>query len=151
LRDTPAARAESELLGVTEYPCPSCNQPLSKYSHVNSKGEKKSKLLCAIKPKVKCQKVVFYETSRGYWNPDSNRTLGENLEISSIPCPKCQKPLAQVPKASGGFFLKCQGKCKDLVMFQNHETGEWFLPQNKSAKKSGGSSTRKNRASALKK
>jgi DNA topoisomerase I len=45
LRDTPAARAESELLGLTEYPCPPCNQPLSKYSHVNRQGEKKTKLL----------------------------------------------------------------------------------------------------------
>jgi DNA topoisomerase I len=136
LRDTPTARAASELLGVTEYPCPSCNQPLSKYSHVNRQGEKKTKLLCAAKSRVKCQKVIYYETIRGYWNPDSDQTLGENLEVSDIPCPKCQKLLTQVPKTSGGFFLKCQSKaCKGLVMFQNHETGEWFSPQNQQVKK----------------
>jgi DNA topoisomerase I len=151
LRDMPAARVEAELLGVTEYPCPSCNQPLSKYSHVNRQGEKKTKLLCAAKPKVKCQKVVFYETRRGYWNPDSDRTLGENLEVSNIPCPKCQKLLAQVPKASVGFFLKCQGKCKDLVMFQNNETGEWFSPQNKSTKKTESSKPGRKKATSPKK
>lgn len=133
LRDTPAARAEAELLGVTEYPCPSCNQPLSKYSHVNRQGEKKTKLLCVAKPKVKCQKVVYYETSRGYWNPDSDQTLGENLETSSISCPKCQKLMAQVPKVSGGFFLKCQS-CKDSLMFLSQATGEWFSPKNKKPK-----------------
>jgi DNA topoisomerase I len=151
LRDTPAARAEAKLLGVTDYPCPICNQPLSKYSHVNRQGGQKTKLLCATKPKVKCQKVIYYETSRGYWNPDSDQTLGENLEMSNIPCPKCQKLLAQVPKAAGGFFLKCQGKtCKGLVLFQNHETGEWFTPQNKSTSKTANSKARKNKASPLK-
>jgi DNA topoisomerase I len=135
LRDTPAARAESELLEVTTYPCPGCKQPLSKYSHVNRQGDKKTKLICATKAKAKCQKVIYYETSRGYWNPDSNQTLGENLELSKVSCPECQKPLAQVPKASGGFFLKCQS-CKDLVMFQNHGTGEWFTPQPKTPQKS---------------
>jgi DNA topoisomerase I len=135
LRDAPAARAEAELLEVTKYPCPGCKQPLSKYSHVNRQGEKKTKLICATKNKAKCQKVIYYETSRGYWNPDNNQTLGENLELSNVSCPECQKPLAQVPKASGGFFLKCQS-CKDLVMFQNHGTGEWFTPQPKTPQKS---------------
>jgi DNA topoisomerase I len=135
LRDTPVARAEAELLEVTKYPCPGCKQPLSKYSHVNRQGEKKTKLICVAKAKAKCQKVIYYETSQGYWNPDNNQTLGENLELSKVSCPECQKPLAQVPKASGGFFLKCQG-CKDLVMFQNHGTGEWFTPQPKTPKKS---------------
>jgi DNA topoisomerase I len=129
LRDTPAARAVAELLGMTEYPCPVCQQPLSKYSHVNRQGEKKTKLLCAGKPKVKCQKVVYYETNRGYWNPDNNQNLGENLECSTILCPDCLKLMAQIPKASGGFFLKCQ-VCKDSVMFLNQSTGEWFAPQN---------------------
>jgi DNA topoisomerase I len=128
LRDTPAARAIAELLEVTEYPCPSCNQPLSKYSHVNQQGVKKTKLLCAGKPKVKCQKVIYYETSRGYWNPDSNENLGENLECSKIPCPECLKLMVQVPNKSGGFFLKCQS-CKDSVMFLNQGSGEWFAPQ----------------------
>jgi DNA topoisomerase I len=135
LRDTPAARAVAELLEVTEYPCPSCNQPLSKYSHVNQQGVKKTKLLCAGKTKVKCQKVIYYETNRGYWNPDSNENLGENLECSKIPCPECLKLMVQVPKKSGGFFLKCQS-CKDSVMFLNQGTGEWFAPQKQAEKKS---------------
>jgi DNA topoisomerase I len=142
LRDTPAARAEAELLEVTKYPCPGCKQPLSKYSHVNRQGEKKTKLICVAKAKAKCQKVIYYETSRGYWNPDNNQTLGENLELSKVSCPECQKPLAQVPKASGGFFLKCQS-CKDLVMFQNHGTGEWFTPQPKTPKTPKKSTKRK--------
>jgi DNA topoisomerase I len=133
LRDTPAARAIAELLEVTEYPCPSCSQPLSKYSHVNQQGVKKTKLLCAGKPKVKCQKVIYYETSRGYWNPDSNENLGENLECSKIPCPECLKLMVQVPKKSGGFFLKCQS-CKDSVMFLNQGSGEWFAPQKQTVK-----------------
>jgi DNA topoisomerase I len=133
LRDTPAARAVAELLGITEYPCPSCQQPLSKYSHVNQQGAQKTKLLCARKPKVKCQKVIYYETSRGYWNPDSNQNLGENLECSKIPCPECLKLMVQIPKKSGGFFLKCQS-CQDSVMFLNQGTGEWFAPQKQTKK-----------------
>jgi DNA topoisomerase I len=136
LRDTPAARAVAELLEVTEYPCPSCQQPLSKYSHINQQGMKKTKLLCAGKPRVKCQKVIFYETSRGYWNPDSNENLGETLECSKIPCPECLKLMVQVPKKSGGFFLKCPS-CKDSVMFMNQGTSEWFTPQKPLKKTSG--------------
>ncbi len=135
LTERPVTRAAAELLGATEYPCPSCQQPLSKYTHVNAKGEKKTKLLCATKPKVKCQKVIYYETSRGYWNPDNDQTLGENLELSKIPCPECLKVMAQIPKTAGGFFLKCQS-CKDVVMFKNHGTGEWFAPQKKIKSKS---------------
>jgi DNA topoisomerase I len=135
LRDTPAARAIAELLEVTEFPCPSCKKPLSKYSHVNRQGIQKTKLLCAAKPKVKCQKVIYYEVSRGYWNPDSNQTLGENLECSQIPCPECLKLMVQVPKTAGGFFLKCQ-TCKDSVMFLNYGTGEWFAPPKKTKSKS---------------
>jgi DNA topoisomerase I len=145
LRDTPAARAVAELLAVTEYPCPSCQQPLSKYSHVNQQGEKKTKLLCAGKPKVKCQKVIYYETSRGYWNPDSNQNLGENLEYSKIPCPECLKVMAQIPKKSGGFFLKCQ-ICKDSVMFLNQGSGEWFAPQKQANKKTPAKGEKKSTA-----
>jgi DNA topoisomerase I len=135
LVDRSISKAAAELLEVTEYPCPSCQQPLSKYTHVNAKGEKKTKLLCATKSKVKCQKVVCYETSRGYWNPDNDETLGEKLELSKIPCPECLKVMAQVPKNAGGFFLKCMS-CKDVVMFQNYGTGEWFAPQKKGKSKS---------------
>jgi DNA topoisomerase I len=145
LRDTPAARAVAELLGVTEYPCPSCQQPLSKYSHVNQQGEKKTKLLCAKKPKIKCQKVIYYETSRGYWNPDSNENLGENLECSKMPCPECLKLMVQVPKKSGGCFLKCQS-CKDSVMFLNQGTGEWFAPQKQVKKKTPAKGEKKSTA-----
>ncbi len=144
LQDTPAARAVAELLEVTEYLCPACSQPLSKYSHINQQGVPKTKLLCAKKPKVKCQKVIYYETSRGYWNPDSNENLGEKLACSKIPCPECLKLMVQVPKKSGGFFLKCQS-CKDTVMFLNQATGEWFAPQKQQQKSVTKSKSKKTR------
>ncbi|EDX82448.1 DNA topoisomerase I [Synechococcus sp. PCC 7335] len=79
---------------------------------------------------TQAQQIVSKHCSSG-----STGTSDHTLEVSKVPCPQCQKPMAKVPstKVTKKYFLKCQNGCENTVLFYSKYSKQWEPPREKTS------------------